>query len=722
MTESKGRAVGRLLLSLLAVATAAAICVAVIDSGGLLYRYGGGRIRSVGFSWVLQIVLLRMEVDPFPDLPAFVSRYSELRSWQQLTQFLVTAIAFNVGLTWMLAAIVSPLYLLFARSRAVLLGLGLLFLSPAVLHVFCEVSIVGLGLHEFKTRIVLALCFMLMLWLVLSWTLSRKTARRVVGMASATGLTLGGLTVVAAALAGLGERPGPPRIDAATGLAGPNILLVSIDSLRSDHLHSYGYPRQTSPAIDALAREGVLFQTAVSDTSWTLPAHMTILTALPQHQHQVNVDRRRLSPSAVSVAEVLDHLHSYGYPRQTSPAIDALAREGVLFQTAVSDTSWTLPAHMTILTALPQHQHQVNVDRRRLSPSAVSVAEVLAGSGYSTAAFVSGPYLRAEYGFYQGFDHYDDYAALTLLNEATSSVTSPTLLGLVQSWLGDWDRAGRHQPFFIFLHMWDVHYDYIPPSPYDTLYDPGYHGPITGENVTSTPRIHREMDSRDLEHLIALHDGEIRFTDHHLGLLFERLRHLNALDDTIIAITSDHGEAFFEHGFKTHRHTLYDELILVPLIIRYPEKIPAGRIVLQQVRLLDLAPTLLSLAEVKPPPEFGMTKGPHAPADLSPLINGEPDFPSIPAFGDLEETQSSVRTDTLKLIVGREGPDSAALYDLTEDPKEQTDLSAQRRSEVEHLHNQLLSFQRTTAPQVRAESMRLDERHLKALRTLGYIE
>ena len=650
MTESKGRAVGRLLLSLLAVATAAAICVAVIDSGGLLYRYGGGRIRSVGFSWVLQIVLLRMEVDPFPDLPAFVSRYSELRSWQQLTQFLVTAIAFNVGLTWMLAAIVSPLYLLFARSRAVLLGLGLLFLSPAVLHVFCEVSIVGLGLHEFKTRIVLALCFMLMLWLVLSWTLSRKTARRVVGMASATGLTLGGLTVVAAALAGLGERPGPPRIDAATGLAGPNILLVSIDSLRSDHLHSYGYPRQTSPAIDALAREGVLFQTAVSDTSWTLPAHMTILTALPQHQHQVNVDRRRLSPSAVSVAEVL------------------------------------------------------------------------AGSGYSTAAFVSGPYLRAEYGFYQGFDHYDDYAALTLLNEATSSVTSPTLLGLVQSWLGDWDRAGRHQPFFIFLHMWDVHYDYIPPSPYDTLYDPGYHGPITGENVTSTPRIHREMDSRDLEHLIALHDGEIRFTDHHLGLLFERLRHLNALDDTIIAITSDHGEAFFEHGFKTHRHTLYDELILVPLIIRYPEKIPAGRIVLQQVRLLDLAPTLLSLAEVKPPPEFGMTKGPHAPADLSPLINGEPDFPSIPAFGDLEETQSSVRTDTLKLIVGREGPDSAALYDLTEDPKEQTDLSAQRRSEVEHLHNQLLSFQRTTAPQVRAESMRLDERHLKALRTLGYIE
>ena len=641
---------GRLLLSLLAVSTAAAICVAVIDSGGLLYRYGGGRIRSVGFSWVLQIVLLRMEVDPFPDLPAIVSRYSELRSWQQWAQFLVTAMLLNVSLTWVVAAIVSPLYLLFARSRAVLLGLWLLFLSPAVLHLFCEVSIVGLGLDEFKTRIFMALGFVLMLWLVLSWALSRKTARRVVGVGTATGLALGGLTVVAAALAGLGGGPGPPRIDAAAGLAGPNILLVSIDSLRSDHLHAYGYPRQTSPAIDALAGEGVLFQTAVSDTSWTLPAHMTILTALPQHQHQVSVDRRRLSPSALTLAEVL------------------------------------------------------------------------ADSGYSTVAFVSGPYLRAEYGFHQGFDHYDDYQALTLLNEATSSVTSPILLGLVQSWLRDWDLSGRRKPFFVFLHMWDVHYDYIPPSPYDELYDPGYQGPITGENVTSSPAIHREMDSGDLEHLIALYDGEIRYTDHHLGLLFRHLSQMNALDNTIIAITSDHGEAFFEHGFKTHRHTLYDELILVPLVIRYPAKIPAGRIVGQQVRLLDLAPTLLSLAEVKPPPDFGMTTGPHAPTDLSPLINGEPDFPSLPAFGELEETQSSVRTDTLKLIVARENPDSARLYDLTQDPKEQTDLSAQRRADVDRLHNQLLSFQRSAAPRVQAESMRLDERHLKALRTLGYIK
>ena len=117
-----------------------------------------------------------------------------------------------------------------------------------------------------------------------------------------------------------------------------------------------------------------------------------------------------------------------------------------------------------------------------------------------------------------------------------------------------------------------------------------------------------------------------------------------------------------------------------------------------------------------------MTTGPHAPTDLSPLINGEPDFPSLPAFGELEETQSSVRTDTLKLTVARESPDSARLYDLTQDPKEQTDLSAQRRADVDQLHNQLLSFQRSAAPRVQAESMRLDERHLKALRTLGYIK
>lgn len=197
---------------------------------------------------------------------------------------------------------------------------------------------------------------------------------------------------------------------------------------------------------------------------------------------------------------------------------------------------------------------------------------------------------------------------------------------------------------------------------------------------------------------------------------------IHLAEDTIIAITADHGEAFFEHGFKTHRHTLYDELILVPLVIRYPEKISAGRIVPQQIRLLDLAPTLLSLAEVKPPPEFGMTTGPYAPIDLSPLINGEADLPSLLAFGDLEETQSSVRTDTLKLIVPPEGPESARLYDLTQDPQEQIDLSAERRADLDQLHNQLLSFHLTAAPEVHAESMRLDERHLKALRTLGYIE
>ena len=127
MSESKGRDIGRLLLSLLTVATAAAVCVAVIDSGGLLYRYGGGRVRSVGFSWVLQILLLRMEVDPFPDLPAIVSRYCELRDWRQWAQFLVAATLVNVSLTWAVAAVVTPLYVLFARSRAVLPGLWLLF-------------------------------------------------------------------------------------------------------------------------------------------------------------------------------------------------------------------------------------------------------------------------------------------------------------------------------------------------------------------------------------------------------------------------------------------------------------------------------------------------------------------------------------------------------------------------------------------------------------------
>ena len=248
-----------------------------------------------------------------------------------------------------------------------------------------------------------------------------------------------GLAVVVASVAWAfaGARQQPRR---ATAPARPNVLLVSIDSLRADHLGSYGYERDTSPAIDALAREGVLFAQAIAPAPWTVPSHMTLLTGLPPEVHDV-----------VSV-------------------------------------------------------------RQKLSPDAVTLAEVLQGAGYDTAAFVSGPTVMAHFGFDHGFALYDESMVERRAKRAGSAVSSPGLVDLVSGWLGRWSDAGRRAPFFVFLHMWDVHYDYVPPPEYVERFDPGYAGDVDTRNFETSERLRRDMDPRDLQHVIALYDGEIRFT------------------------------------------------------------------------------------------------------------------------------------------------------------------------------------------------------------------
>ena len=122
-------------------------------------------------------------------------------------------------------------------------------------------------------------------------------------------------------------------------------------------------------------------------------------------------------------------------------------------------------------------------------------------------------------------------------DESEHVITSPTLVRIVSNWLHDWDGGGRARPFFIFMHMWDVHYDYTPPPPYDKMFDPDYHGTVTGENYWYGTQVHEGMDPRDLQHIIALYDGEIRFTDLHLGYVLDELRKLDVLDHTIIVVT-----------------------------------------------------------------------------------------------------------------------------------------------------------------------------------------
>ncbi len=346
-----------------------------------------------------------------------------------------------------------------------------------------------------------------------------------------------------------------------------------------------------------------------------------------------------------------DHLGSYGYRRNTSPNIDALAAEGVRFSTAIAPAPWTLPSHLTMLTGRHPAAHGVISEHQKLAEGIPTLAEVLHREGYATAAFVAGPYVSGHFGFDRGFDLYDETLVADGLLASHRTTTSPALVDKVSSWVQG-HRRNERSPFFIFLHLWDVHYDFAPPPPYDRLFDPDYEGEIDGRvlDLALGPR----PDARYLEHVIALYDGEIAFTDFHLGELLRKFRGWGILDDTVVMVTSDHGEEFFEHGRIGHLEQIFDESIHVPLIVRYPPAIEAGRVVQGQVRLMDIAPTLLGLAGL-PTSDLGMpADAPVQARDLTPWLRGgffAAPFPDLPSFPEnYGRRRSGIRTDRGKLI------------------------------------------------------------------------
>jgi len=310
-----------------------------------------------------------------------------------------------------------------------------------------------------------------------------------------------------------------------------------------------------------------------------------------------------------------DHLSCYAYIRETSPNIDKLAAKGTIFENAVSTTCWTLPSHMSMFTGLYILQHGVHTDKITLNPSIKTVTQYLKEDGYQTHGIFSGPYLHSAYGFSRGFDEYNDCSnskklakndvdltlfesKLGLMHQTSHmDITSYRIVETFSEWF---ENKKNNKPFFSFIHMWDVHFDYIPPHPYDKLFDPDYKGTITSENFDDNQRINPEMCTRDLEHIIALYDGEIKWTDYNIGKIIDILANAGELKNTVVIITADHGDEFFEHGNKGHAGSLYDELVRVPLIIYNPSLFPHQRND-SHVSLIDILPTILDARGLEVP-------------------------------------------------------------------------------------------------------------------------
>jgi len=375
-----------------------------------------------------------------------------------------------------------------------------------------------------------------------------------------------------------------------------------------------------------------------------------------------------------------DHIGCFGYERQTSPFFDEFARENIVFTECFSTSSWMMPATGSIFTSLYPYEHKASHIDKSLSSESDTLAEVLSQEGYWTAGFCCNPRLSSERGFAQGFSYYDDYSFELLLDsvifgeggdvEINSSRSNGLINGAVTRWLGN----NSHEPFFLFVHYYDNHWDYSPPSPYDELFDGDYNGDMDGSRISDEPLYSNRPSQEDVEHIVALYDGEVRRTDADLGDLLGFLEEAGLMEESIVIVSGDHGEEFYEHGHTSH-HGVYDEHIHIPAAISFPGKGYEGKVVDSLVSGLDIMPTVLDFAGAAIP-SFCRGKS------LVPVIEGESDKLRDSLFieytGGAEPDAFAVRSQRYKIV---ETGGRIFGFDLLKDPGEQDEICIENFTE-----------------------------------------
>jgi arylsulfatase A-like enzyme len=303
-----------------------------------------------------------------------------------------------------------------------------------------------------------------------------------------------------------------------------------------------------------------------------------------------------------------DHVGCLGYFRDTTPTLDRLARKGVVFSRAMATSSWTIPAVMSVMTSLYPAIHNAKDFRQKTPEEITTLAEILKEKGYVTVAFAGNPLLDGSYGFRQGFDLYDDFTVqlhlgLDLFAEGGATtpdavhdaVTNQVIHRAATSWL----KANHRKRFFMFVFYFDPHIDYIPPPPFDRRFDPDYEGSMDGRGLAFEPLRSVRPPQRDLDHTIALYDGELLHTDGYISKLLDEFGEYGILDNTLVVVFGDHGEEFYEHGSTVHGLTLYNEVIHIPLILRWPSAIPGNKKNGALVSGVDIMPTILDYLDIK---------------------------------------------------------------------------------------------------------------------------
>jgi len=335
-----------------------------------------------------------------------------------------------------------------------------------------------------------------------------------------------------------------------------------------------------------------------------------------------------------------DHLGCYGYPKPTTPGIDRFSRESVLFRTAIAHAPSTEPSHASIFTSMiPAHHGALRAKRMPISKKVVTMAEILRSAGYRTVSFNGGGQVGASYGFDRGFELYESSPG-RFSEKVTAAI--------------DWLERNADEEFFMFLHTYEVHAPYDPPAGRLKLFETDYKGALPGVIAPGLlMKINAgelQIDEADARHIVNVYDAGIRSVDDAFGKLMAHLRSTQLLDRTLIVFTSDHGEEFGEHGQTgRHSHTLYDELLKVPLIVRMPGARFASTVVEHQVRGIDILPTVVDVLGLESLAQF---EG----SSLRGLMARKKKDDERVAVSQLDTTNekplSAIRSATRKLILG----------------------------------------------------------------------
>jgi len=433
--------------------------------------------------------------------------------------------------------------------------------------------------------------------------------------------------------------------------------------------------------------------------------------------------------------------------------LNRIIGEGTLFSEAITPSPWTIPSHASLFTGLYPSQHGVNRMGDKLDGSYVTLAECLTGAGYTTIGASANSFISPRFGFDRGFNEF--FVGWQVFQQEDATPIKQTVNKLyvkffekrydkgawivtraVQRWL---HRSRSQRPFFLFVNYLDAHLPYRPPIGYRQFFPDDISWQETqkvNQNAWCYISGLTAMTERDFRVLTALYDAEIRYVDAQVGRVYRALQDNGLLEETLLIITSDHGENIGEHDLMDHQYCLYDTLLRVPLIIRYPMAFGVGEVVKDHVSLLDVLPTivdLLGLNRVEQTWEgYSLLQSVDRDYTLAEYLAPQPSMASLQTEGAYTPTMERfnrqlrcIRTERHKYIMGSDG--TQELYDLQSDVGETVNLVERLPQVATHLRDQIcnklgefpmdLKSQRVSSEETEKDKAIIEQR----LRDLGYI-